>query len=83
MIEDTTDERERHAHHLGMAYPWFSEDLTRLLSQRLTSYQLTQLRRELEVAQKLLLKREAKELLALKPGERVVLLGQWANWKEE
>jgi hypothetical protein len=83
MIEDTTMENERHAHHLEMAYPWFSEDLARLLAQRLTSHQLTQLRRELEASQKLLLKREAIELLSVRPGARLVLLAQWANWKEE
>jgi hypothetical protein len=83
MIEDTMTETESHAHHLEWAYSWFSEDLARLLEQRLTSDQLTRLRRELKVAQKLLLKREAIELLSMRPGERLVLLGQWANWKEE
>jgi hypothetical protein len=81
MIEDATTETESHAHQLGMGYPWFSEELAQLLSQRLTTSQLTQLSRELEVAQKLLLKREARRLLSLTQGERIVLLGQWANWK--
>jgi hypothetical protein len=81
MIEDTTTDQESHVHHLEMGYPWFSEELAQLLSQRLTSHQFTQLRRELEVAQKLLLKREARALLDLQQGERMVLLGQWAKWQ--